>query len=73
MKKFGLRLRNAQNDYTWLYAWNEYAALGEPVKPLMFESIEDAEDYAQAHELPNFLIEPVNEEMFRREKRQLNG
>jgi hypothetical protein len=73
MAKFGLRLKNAQNDYTWLYAWNEYDALGQPVKPLMFNSIEEAEDYGQVHELPNFLIEPVNEDIYKSSKRQLNG
>ena len=75
MAKFGLRLKNMyNNDYSWLYAWNEYDALGQPVKPLMFESIEEAEDYGQVHELQNFIIEPVNEDLFKGEKRrQLNG
>ncbi len=73
MAKFGLKLKNAEAHYTWLYAWNEHDTLGTPVKPLMFESIADAEDYAQVHELPNFLIEPVNEDIYKSPKRQLNG
>jgi hypothetical protein len=73
MAKFGLRLKNAESQYTWLYAWNERDNLGNPVKPLTFESIAEAEEYAQVHEFHNFLIEPVNEDIYKSSKRQLNG
>jgi hypothetical protein len=73
MAKFGLRIKNSDSRYNWLYSWNELADMGQPAKPLSFNSIEEAEDYGQAHEIPNFLIEPINEDLFKREKRLLNG
>jgi hypothetical protein len=73
MAKFGLKLKSTDNRYSWLYSWDERDAFGAPVKPLGFNSVEEAEDYGQAHEIPNFLIEPINEDDFKREKRLLNG
>lgn len=72
MAKFGLKLKNIQSDYTWLYSWNENGAYS-PAKPITFGSIAEAEDYAQAHELPNFIIEPLNEDLPSSGKRLLNG
>ena len=71
MAKFGLKLKSS-SEYTWLYSWNECGAYS-PAKPLMFGTIAEAEEYAQAHEIPNFIIEPVNEEVINNGKRLLNG
>lgn len=72
MAKFGLKLKKPTSEYTWLYSWNDAGGYS-PAKPLTFGSIAEAEDYAQAHELPNFLIEPVNEDILDSGKRLLNG
>lgn len=71
--KYGLKLKDTWGDYKWLYTWNEYTAFS-PSRPLSFNSIAEAEEYAQAHEIPNFIIEPVAEVSNVPEgKRLLNG
>lgn len=54
--KYGIKLKNGQ----WLYMLSEYE--GNHRKPYMFESVGDAEVYAQNHELSNYLIEAIREE-----------
>lgn len=57
--KYGIKLRTA-NSINWFGTLTEYT--GSSAKPLVFESIDEAEIYAQNHELPNYTIEPINEE-----------
>lgn len=72
VKTFGLKLKDAWGDYKWLYSWNECGGFS-PARPLSFGSVAEAEDYAQVHEIPNFVIEPIQEELNTSGKRLLNG
>jgi hypothetical protein len=57
--KYGIKLKikgeNGEQKYSW-YSWFPETN-GSKVEPLSFESVEDAELYAQNHELKNFIIE----------------
>ena len=48
--------RPMRSEY-FLKNLSEYA--GAAAKPLQFESIEDAEIYAQSHEIPNYEISEI--------------
>lgn len=62
--KFGIK--TGRTEKHWLYSLNEYESARKG--PLTFNTLAEAEEYAQDHEIPNYDIEPIAEE-----KKQLNG
>lgn len=58
MAKIGIKLQNGKGEF--LKSLNEFEADGN-VKPILFETLEEAEMYAQAHEIKNFSLTTYNE------------
>ena len=67
--KYIIKMRTGINEYGTRVR-DEYGSplgtliefAGNQSTPLVFSSIADAEIYAQDHELPNYVIETLNEE-----------
>lgn len=66
--KYVIRIKSGLNQYGTRVT-DEYSTLstltefvGSQSTPIVFESIGDAEVYAQDHELPNYTIQPLTEE-----------
>ena len=55
--KYGIKIKAPNAGYVWFNWFNE--SMGDQSKPYIFESVELAEDYAQSHELPNYIIEAI--------------
>jgi hypothetical protein len=66
--KYGIKLKS-HNSYSWLYFFDEYADAKN--NPLQFETIAQAEEYAQNHELHNFLIEVIDDSKLSGQKQLL--
>lgn len=76
--KYIIKMRTGLNEYGTRVNDGNGSPLGTLIEfagnqstPLTFESIADAEIYAQDHELPNYVIEPLNEST--QGKQLLNG
>lgn len=58
MASIGIKLNNGKGEF--LRSVSEYTAEGS-LKPILFETIAEAEIYAQNHEIKNFAIETWNQ------------
>ena len=59
--KYAIKLKaNNAQGFSVFSMLSEYTGSGG--KPMVFESIGDAEVFAQNHELPNYTIIPITEE-----------
>lgn len=68
--KYAIKLKaNNSQGFTMFSMLSEYSGAGG--KPLTFETIADAEVFAQDHELPSYTIIPLSEE--KEGKQLLNG
>ncbi len=57
--KYGIKIKTPHGNYVWYNWFNE--AAGDQAKPYQFAASELAEEHAEQHELPNYIIEPVVE------------
>lgn len=66
---YGIKLKTTEG-YTWLYNLHEYQS--KPYKVFLeFDTISEAEEYAQNYEFNNYLIEVINDTTASEQKRLL--
>lgn len=55
--KYGIKIKTPSGNYVWYNWFNE--AAGDQSEPYPFGSMELAEEHADKHELPNYIVEPI--------------